>query len=72
MPSDVAAALAQDSAATAFFDQLAYSHQKEWVRWVQDAKQTQIRSAPGHPRMGLVAQPRTPARLSRRRPTRRV
>lgn len=38
MPADLAAALDADPAVRAAFDQLAFSHRKEWVRSVEDAK----------------------------------
>lgn len=34
IPNDLASALTQDPQAHAFFDQLAYTHRKEWVRWI--------------------------------------
>lgn len=45
VPIDIAAALAQDSAAVTFFNQLAHSHRKEWVRWVEDTKKSETRIA---------------------------
>lgn len=45
VPADLAEALGQDGAAGAFFDGLAYSHRKEWVRWVEEAKKPQTRSS---------------------------
>jgi hypothetical protein len=44
VPDDLAAALADDPAARAFFDGLAYSHRKEWVRWIEDAKKPETRA----------------------------
>ena len=43
LPEDLAAALDDD--ARAFFDGLAPSHRKEWVRWVEDAKKPETRAA---------------------------
>ena len=43
LPEDLAAAL--DDAARAFFDGLAPSHRKEWVRWVEEAKKPETRAA---------------------------
>jgi uncharacterized protein DUF1905/bacteriocin resistance YdeI/OmpD-like protein len=43
LPEDLAAAL--DDGARAFFDGLAPSHRKEWVRWVEDAKKPETRAA---------------------------
>ena len=43
VPDDLAAAF--DEPARARFDALAYSHQKEWVRWVEEAKKPETRAA---------------------------
>jgi len=43
VPADLGAALGQDPAARAFFDALAYSHRKEWVRWIEEAKKPATR-----------------------------
>jgi uncharacterized protein YdeI (YjbR/CyaY-like superfamily) len=43
VPHDLSAALAQDDAAGRFFDGLAYTHRKEWVRWIEDAKRPETR-----------------------------
>ena len=43
LPDDLAAAL--DDTARATFDALAPSHQKEWVRWVSEAKKAETRTA---------------------------
>ena len=43
LPEDLAAALDED--ARAFFDGLAPSHRKEWVRWVEEAKKPETRAA---------------------------
>ncbi len=45
VPDDLAAALAQDGRAQQFFDALAVSHRKEWVRWVEEAKKADTRSS---------------------------
>lgn len=44
-PADLAVALRDDAQAQAFFDQLAYTHRKEWVRWVEEAKKAETRAA---------------------------
>ncbi|MBI4944561.1 MAG: DUF1905 domain-containing protein [Actinobacteria bacterium] len=44
VPDDLAAALAADGAAQAAFTALAYSHRKEYVRWVTEAKREQTRA----------------------------
>jgi uncharacterized protein YdeI (YjbR/CyaY-like superfamily) len=38
LPQALADALATDSAARAGFDQLAYTHRKEYARWISEAK----------------------------------
>lgn len=43
LPEDLAAAFDDD--ARAFFDGLAPSHRKEWVRWVEEAKKPETRAA---------------------------
>lgn len=45
VPADLAEALARDDAARAAFDRLSYTHRKEWVRWVEEAKKADTRSA---------------------------
>jgi hypothetical protein len=43
VPDDLAAALAADPAAQAAFAALAYSHRKEYVRWITEAKKEATR-----------------------------
>jgi hypothetical protein len=43
VPEALAAALAADPQARASFDQLAFSHRKEYARWVAEAKQQETR-----------------------------
>jgi uncharacterized protein YdeI (YjbR/CyaY-like superfamily) len=43
VPPELAAALAGDPAALAAFDALAYTHRKEYARWVQEAKRDETR-----------------------------
>jgi len=45
IPPDLADALAGDDAARAFLDRLSYTHRKEWVRWVEEAKKAETRAA---------------------------
>jgi len=45
VPGDLAEALAQDDAARANFDALSYTHRKEWVRWIDDAKKADTRAS---------------------------
>src|SRR5215204_2537694 len=43
VPDDLASAM--DDAARTAFEGLAYSHRKEWVRWVEEAKKPETRTA---------------------------
>jgi len=43
VPDDLAEALAKDDGANQFFHALAYTHRKEWVRWIEEAKQAETR-----------------------------
>jgi hypothetical protein len=43
VPDDLAAALHSDERASATFDALSYTHRKEWVRWVEEAKKPETR-----------------------------
>jgi antitoxin component of MazEF toxin-antitoxin module len=43
VPEALAAALERDSAAKAAFDGLAFTHRKEYARWVAEAKRVQTR-----------------------------
>jgi len=45
VPVDLADALSQDQQALEFFDALAYSHRKEWVRWLEEAKKPETRAS---------------------------
>jgi hypothetical protein len=45
VPPDLAQALKANPAASAFFRQLAYSHRKEYVRWIEEAKRAETRKA---------------------------
>jgi hypothetical protein len=44
VPEDLAVALAGDTQARAAFEALAYSHRKEFVRWVSEAKRDVTRA----------------------------
>ena len=44
VPGDLAAALARDDAARATFDGLSFTHRKEWVRWIEEAKKPETRA----------------------------
>jgi Bacteriocin-protection, YdeI or OmpD-Associated/Domain of unknown function (DUF1905) len=44
VPADLAEALARDDAARATFDGLSFTHRKEWVTWVEEAKKAETRA----------------------------
>jgi hypothetical protein len=44
VPEDLTAALAGDPSARAAFEALAYSHRKEYVRWITEAKRDATRA----------------------------
>jgi hypothetical protein len=44
LPEDLQARLAGDAEAGPFFEQLSFTHRKEWVRWVTDAKTSDTRA----------------------------
>ncbi|HSP36121.1 MAG TPA: YdeI/OmpD-associated family protein [Frankiaceae bacterium] len=43
VPPDLQQAFEQESQAQSFFDRLAFSHRKEWVRWIEEAKKPETR-----------------------------
>src|SRR3954467_15484348 len=43
VPEDLAAALAADAEAKAIFDALAFTHRKEYARWIAEAKRDDTR-----------------------------
>src|SRR5689334_7476633 len=43
IPTDLMKELKKDKEAKAFFDKLSYTHQKEYVRWVEEAKREETR-----------------------------
>jgi hypothetical protein len=43
IPKDLMRELKKDKEAKAFFDKLSYTHQKEYVRWVEEAKKEETR-----------------------------
>jgi Bacteriocin-protection, YdeI or OmpD-Associated/Domain of unknown function (DUF1905) len=45
VPDDFAVALDGDDVARSAFDRLSYTHRKEWVRWIEDAKREETRIA---------------------------
>ena len=45
VPDDLERALAADATARRFFDGLSFTHRKEWVRWITEAKKADTRAA---------------------------
>ncbi len=45
VPADLTQALAADSTAQAFFARLSYTHQKEYVQWIEEAKRPPTRQS---------------------------
>jgi uncharacterized protein YdeI (YjbR/CyaY-like superfamily) len=45
VPDEIVEALGADPKASATFDGLSYTHRKEWVRWVEEAKKPETRAA---------------------------
>jgi hypothetical protein len=43
IPDDLTRALKKDPEAKAFFDKLSYTHQKEYVNWINEAKKEETR-----------------------------
>jgi uncharacterized protein YdeI (YjbR/CyaY-like superfamily) len=44
VPDDLASALAAEPRARRFFEGLSFTHRKEWVRWVTEAKRAETRA----------------------------
>ena len=44
VPPDLRKAIAKSAAAKAAFDKLSYTHRKEYVRWIEEAKKGETRS----------------------------
>jgi hypothetical protein len=44
VPADLATALSASKVASEAFDALSYTHRKEWVRWVEEAKKPETRT----------------------------
>lgn len=45
IPSDLSTALADERSVRSFFDSLSFTHRKEWVRWIEEAKKPETRRA---------------------------
>jgi len=54
IPADLAQALLSDPQAAQIFNRLAYTHQKEYVRWVEEAKRSETRQARIEKTLGML------------------
>jgi len=61
IPKDLMKELKKDKVAKAFFDQLSYTHQKEYVRWVEEAKKDETRQNRIIKTIEMLKQDRKPA-----------
>jgi hypothetical protein len=61
IPKDLMTELKKDKVAKAFFDQLSYTHQKEYVRWVEEAKRDETRQNRIVKTIEMLKQGRKPA-----------
>ena len=44
LPLDLSSALAMDSEAQSIFDNLPLSHQREYIKWIEEAKKEETRA----------------------------
>ena len=44
IPTDLSIALSEDAEAKSIFDNLSLSHQKEYIKWIEEAKKTETRA----------------------------
>jgi len=56
VPPDLLKELKKDKEAKAFFDKLAFTHQKEYVKWVEEAKKAETRQSRILKTMGMLKQ----------------
>jgi len=61
IPKDLMKELKKDKEAKAFFDKLSYTHQKEYVRWVEEAKKDDTRQNRIIKTIEMLKQGRKPA-----------
>ncbi|HEY3295447.1 MAG TPA: YdeI/OmpD-associated family protein [bacterium] len=55
-PEDFQKALNKNKAAKAVFEKFAYSHKKEYVRWIEEAKKAETRAARIEKAVGMIAE----------------
>jgi hypothetical protein len=56
VPEDFQKALNKNKAAKAVFEKFAFSHQKEYVRWIEEAKKAETRTARIEKAMEMIAE----------------
>ena len=59
VPAALATALASDPAAKAAFDGMAFSHRKEYARWITEAKREETRQSRVHKALEMLREGRT-------------
>jgi hypothetical protein len=55
LPRDLKAALSRNKTARDLFEKLSYTHRKEYVRWIESAKQPETRARRIHSAMTMIA-----------------
>ncbi len=65
LPEELKAAFATQPQASAAFEKMTYSHQKEWVNWIMSAKQAETRLRRIERAVALIAQGKNLRDLSR-------
>ncbi len=58
LPKDLLKEFRKDKEAKAFFDKLSYTHQKEYVKWIEEAKKEETRMARIVKTIGMLKQGR--------------
>jgi len=56
IPKDLMKELKKEKDAKAFFDKLSYTHQKEYVTWINEAKRDETRQNRIHKTIGMLKQ----------------
>lgn len=55
IPADLSQALAQNPTALAIFEKFAYTHRKEYARWIEEAKKPETRQRRLHKAIEMIA-----------------
>lgn len=56
LPPDLDAALTDEPAARKFFESLSFTHRKEWVRWIEEAKRAPTRTSRIHQTVAALSE----------------